>query len=50
MFRSARNLPNVEVLPFAQASAYDVLKARQVVIEQGALSSVNAGAEEVAHA
>jgi large subunit ribosomal protein L4 len=50
VFRSARNLPNVEVLPFAQASAYDVLKARQVVIEQGALSSVNAGAEEVAHA
>jgi large subunit ribosomal protein L4 len=50
VFRSARNLPNVEVLPFAQASAYDVLKARQVVIEQGALSSVHAGAEEVAHA
>ena len=50
VFRSARNLPNVEVLPFAQASAYDVLKARQVVIEQGALSSVTAGAEEVAHA
>jgi len=49
VYRSARNLPNVEVLPFAQASAYDVLKARQVVIEQGALSSVNAG-EEVAHA
>jgi len=49
VFRSARNLPNVEVLPFAQASAYDVLKARQVVIEQAALSSVNAG-EEVAHA
>jgi len=50
VFRSARNLPNVEVLPFAQASAYDVLKARQVVIEQAALSSVNVGAEEVAHA
>jgi large subunit ribosomal protein L4 len=49
VYRSARNLPNVEVLPFSQASAYDVLKARQVVIEQGALSSVNAG-EEVAHA
>lgn len=51
VYRSARNLPNVEVLPFAQASAYDVLRARQVVIEQGALDSVNAGAtEEVAHA
>jgi large subunit ribosomal protein L4 len=50
VFRSARNLPNVEVLPFSQASAYDVLKARQVVIEQSALSTVNAGVEEVAHA
>ena len=50
VYRSARNLPNVEVLPFAQASAYDVLKARQVVIEQSALSSVTAGVEEVAHA
>jgi large subunit ribosomal protein L4 len=49
VFRSARNLPNVEVLPFAQASAYDLLKARQVVIEQAALSTVTAG-EEVAHA
>ena len=50
VYRSARNLPNVEVLPFAQASAYDVLKARQVVIEQDALSTVNAGAQETAHA
>jgi len=49
VFRSFRNLPNVEVLPFAQASAYDVMKARQVVIEATAL---NAGtpAEEVVNA
>jgi large subunit ribosomal protein L4 len=37
--RSFRNLPNVEVLPFAQASAYDVMKARQVVIEASALQA-----------
>jgi large subunit ribosomal protein L4 len=49
VFRSFRNLPNVEVLPFVQASAYDVMKARQVVIEASAL---NAGtpAEEVVNA
>jgi large subunit ribosomal protein L4 len=49
VYRSFRNLPNVEVLPFGQASAYDVMKARQVVIEATAL---NAGtpAEEVVNA
>lgn len=53
VYLSARNLPNVEVMPFAQASAYDVMLARQVVIEQGALDSVKAGApaaEEVVNA
>jgi large subunit ribosomal protein L4 len=52
LFLSARNLPNVEVMPFAQASAYDVLKARQVVIEQAALDAVAAAprAEEVVNA
>jgi large subunit ribosomal protein L4 len=49
VFRSFRNLPNVEVLPFAQASAYDVMKARQLVIEASALQSA-APAEEVVHA
>jgi large subunit ribosomal protein L4 len=49
VFRSFRNLPNVEVLPFAQASAYDVMKARQLVIEASALKSA-APAEEVVHA
>ena len=47
VFRSFRNLPNVEVLPFAQASAYDVMKARQVVIEQSALEAVKNAAEVV---
>ena len=50
VFRSFRNLPNVEVLPFTQASAYDVMKARQVVIEESALRSVGAAAEEVVNA
>ncbi len=52
LYLSARNLPNVEVMPFAQASAYDVLKARQVVIEQAALDAVAAAprAEEVVNA
>jgi large subunit ribosomal protein L4 len=47
VFRSFRNLPNVEILPFAQASAYDVMKARQVVIEESALRSVGAAQEVV---
>ncbi|HEY0021229.1 MAG TPA: 50S ribosomal protein L4 [Longimicrobium sp.] len=49
VFRSFRNLPNVEVLPFAQASAYDVMKARQLVIEASALQSA-VPAEEVVNA
>jgi large subunit ribosomal protein L4 len=45
VYLSARNLPHVEVMPFAQASAYDVMVARQLVIEQAALDAVkNAGA------
>jgi large subunit ribosomal protein L4 len=49
VYRSFRNLPNVEILPFAQASAYEVMKARQLVIEQSALESVR-NAAEVANA
>jgi large subunit ribosomal protein L4 len=37
VFRSARNLANVQVLSFAEVSAYDVLNARQVLIEAEAL-------------
>ena len=44
VYLSARNLPNVEVMPFAQASAYDVMVARQLVIEQAALDAVKSGA------
>ncbi len=47
---SARNLPNVQVMPFRNASAYDVLKAHQLVIEAEALRGVGAQQEETAHA
>jgi large subunit ribosomal protein L4 len=50
VFRSFRNLQNVEVLPFTQAPPYDVMKARQVIIEQGALEAARGAQEEVAHA
>ncbi|HSU13093.1 50S ribosomal protein L4 [Longimicrobium sp.] len=50
VYLSARNLPNVEVMPFAQASAYDVMVARQVVIEQAALDQVKQGAGQTADA
>jgi large subunit ribosomal protein L4 len=52
VYPSARNLPGVEVMPFAQASAYDVMVARQLVIEQAALDAVKQGADaaEVSHA
>jgi large subunit ribosomal protein L4 len=35
---SARNLPRVDVLPFTEASAYDVLWAEVVVVEEPALA------------
>jgi large subunit ribosomal protein L4 len=37
-YLSARNLPRAEVLPWAEASAYDILWADAVVVEQGALT------------
>jgi large subunit ribosomal protein L4 len=46
LYLSVRNLPNVEVLPFRQASAYEVLNAGQLLIEADALKPT----EEVAHA
>lgn len=36
---SARNVPHVNVLPFAEASAYDILHADSLVIESGALGA-----------
>jgi large subunit ribosomal protein L4 len=37
IYLSARNIPGVEVLPFGDASAYDVLWAEAVVVEEGAV-------------
>ena len=37
VFRSARNLQNVQVLPFREVSAYEVMTANQVLIEADAL-------------
>ena len=45
---SARNIPNVQVMPFAGASAYDVLRANQLVIEAEALRSTASAEAEVA--
>jgi large subunit ribosomal protein L4 len=38
IYLSARNLPRVDVLPYTDASAYDVLWAEVVVVEEPALS------------
>ncbi|MGB7213029.1 MAG: 50S ribosomal protein L4 [Gemmatimonadales bacterium] len=38
VYLSSRNLPRVDVLPYADASAYDVLWADQVVVEEAAIS------------
>ena len=46
VYLSARNIPGVEVRPFGQESAYDVLWADTVIIEGPALER----ASEVAHA
>lgn len=38
LYLSARNLPRVDVLPFADASAYDVIWAEVIVVEEPALA------------
>ena len=40
VYLSGRNLPAVDVMPYAQASAYDVLWSDAVVVEEGALTGV----------
>jgi large subunit ribosomal protein L4 len=51
LYLSGRNLPSAQVMTFADASAYDVLWADAVVVEQGALTG-NAPPDraEVTHA
>jgi large subunit ribosomal protein L4 len=43
--RSARNLQNVDVMRYMDASTYDILHADAVVIEEPALGALEAGAE-----
>jgi large subunit ribosomal protein L4 len=53
VYLSARNLPNVQVMPFRDASAYDVLHANQLLIEEGALKAdgnANGAAKETDNA
>jgi large subunit ribosomal protein L4 len=40
VYLSGRNLPTVEVLPYFEASAYDLLWSDVVVVEEGALTGV----------
>ncbi len=47
---SARNLPRVDVLSYADASAYDILWAEHVVIEEAAVSGGEAVANPTAEA
>ena len=46
VYLSGRNIPNLTVLPWGEASAYDVLWANLVVVEESALESVGADDEE----
>jgi large subunit ribosomal protein L4 len=39
-YLSCRNLPNVDVMRYAEASAYDILWADVVVVEEGAITGV----------
>ncbi len=39
---SSRNLPRVDVLPYADASAYDILWAEHIVVEEAALTGTEA--------
>jgi large subunit ribosomal protein L4 len=39
-YLSGRNLPGVEVMAYAEASAYDILWSEAVVVEEGALTGV----------
>jgi large subunit ribosomal protein L4 len=40
VYLSGRNLPNVEVMRYADASAYDILWSDTLVVEEGALTGV----------
>jgi large subunit ribosomal protein L4 len=42
---SARNIPDVDVMRFADASTYDILRADAVVVEEAALGTLETGGE-----
>ena len=46
VFRSARNIPHVTVLPYREASAYDVLNARELLIEKAAFDAPTSGGSD----
>ncbi len=46
VYLSARNVPHLTVLPFADASAYDILRADALVIEGAALGGDLAAADD----
>lgn len=48
VYLSGRNAPNVSVLPFADATAYEILHAEAVVIESAALGAAEAEAAPAA--
>jgi large subunit ribosomal protein L4 len=48
VYLSGRNVPHVMVLPFTDATAYDILRADALVIESGALGSGVATDDEAA--
>jgi large subunit ribosomal protein L4 len=50
VYMSARNLDNVEVMPFGNESVYDVLWARTIVIEKGAFDDIDGAPAEKAAA
>jgi large subunit ribosomal protein L4 len=46
LYRSGRNLPNVHVMPYAEASTYHILWSDVVVVERAALEAAPAGAQD----
>jgi large subunit ribosomal protein L4 len=50
VYLSARNIPGVEVLRYTDASAYDVLLAAHVIVEQAALGETTPAAADEAEA
>ncbi len=48
VYLSARNFPNVHVMPYADASTYHILWSDVVLVESGALQGASAGASDLA--